>query len=172
MAENDSELTAEEFFEAMQAEAQEADPDLEDRLKALDSIAAQRRKDPDLEARYEQLRDELQAELKETGPRYYLDEHGLKRYAYRVAPEKLAIDVDDLVAMVEAGEIDVDLDKVAPRKIDGEQMKRAIRKGSVAAAKKAAIPKGGIPPEKLVKLGRIVPSAAPHVRFSDPRDDL
>ena len=167
MSDYEGDLTAEELFEAMERDATPAEADLEDKLLRLDAMAAQRRKDPDLEKRYEALRDEVAEELKATGPRYYLDEHGLKRYAFRVAPEKVEVDVEELVRQVEAGEIEVDLDKVAPRKVDAEQLKRAVAKGSRPANRGKP---GVIPPEKFLKMARRKPGTA-HVRFSDPRDD-
>ena len=112
----------------LQAIATPAEDDLEFKLARLDMMMAARRKDPALERRYEVLRDEVVAYLREHGPRYYLDSEGFKHYAWAVVPEKVIINVGKMVEAVEAGELDPGvLAECAPRKANAEAFRRACQ---------------------------------------------
>jgi len=139
----------------MQKQALPADADTEAALAQLQALIMRRRKDPEIEARYEQLRDALVDQLKAEGPRYYLDEEGNKRYAYVVQPEPVEVDMDELLALYEAGELPQSLmDKIAPRKVDKEALRRAVSKGQITRA-------------QFTKVAKLVKGTA-HVSFSDP----
>jgi len=141
----------------LEAMAQQASPDIEAMLVQLDRLAALRRKDPEVERRYEQLRDELAGILGEEGPRFYLDDKGVKRVAYRVQPEKIQVDIAKLNEMAANGEIDEELlERVAPRKADLEALRSAVAAGRMTSA-------------QLLKVARMSKGTA-HVRFSDPFD--
>lgn len=131
----DTGLTAEEQLEAIAEQATQVDPDLMDMLARLEVLAARRRKDPALEAEYERLRNAASAIINDTGPRWFLDEDGHKRIAYRQAPMNVDVELDELVRQVAEGEIDVDLDTVAPRKVNKEELKKAVATGRIPAAK-------------------------------------
>lgn len=154
---HDSGLTNEELMEAIYEEATELEsPDVLDKLARLDELAALRRPNKALEAEYEALRDEMAAYLKTSGPVYYLDKDHAKRFAWPVEPESLVVDVDLLVELAEEGKIDVDIDTVAPRKVNAEQLKKAVAKKK-------------IPPREFLRIARLKKGTA-HVRFSDPTD--
>ena len=113
---------------ALRATAKPATTDLERDLARLQDMIAARRKNPELEREYEQLRDQVVKYLKTDGPRYYLDGDGNKRYAFAVSPERTVVDVDALQAMVDAGELDAGvLEEVAPRKANVEAFRRACQ---------------------------------------------
>jgi hypothetical protein len=155
----DDSMSSEEFADAMREQAVELgteEMDIQTKLARLDELAELRRKDPRIEKEYELLRNELVSYLNEAGPVYYLDNNHAKRFAWPVQPEKLIVDVEKLVEMADAGEIDVDLDKVAPRRVDTEELK-------------AAVAKKKIPPREFLKMARLEPGTG-HVRFSDPQD--
>lgn len=150
-------MTAEEYMEAMREAATELQaPDIQDKLARLDELAGLRRKNPRIEAEYESLRDELAEYLHDTGPVYYLDRDHAKRYAWPVEPESLIVDIAKLIELYEAGDIDVDIDRVAPRKVNNEELKKAVAKKK-------------IPPREFLKIARLEKGTA-HVRFSDPQD--
>lgn len=140
------------------ATATPADGDTEEMLLRLDTLQARRRKNPVLEREYETLRDTLAARLGAEGPRYYLDNDGVKRYAYAVVPEPIEVDVDALCAMDERGELKEGvLEKVAPRKADKEEYRKAVGRGDITREQflaSATITKG-----------------TPYVKQSDPVDD-
>lgn len=143
---------------AMEASAIPADVDTEELLMRLETIQDARRKDPVLEARYEELRDRLVAVIAERGPRYYLDAHGNKRFAYVVAPELVDVDVALLIQMHEEGEVSTALlNEVAPRKIDKDSYRRAVARKKFTNA-------------QVAKLSRLRPGTA-HVAFTDPVDE-
>jgi microcystin degradation protein MlrC len=154
---DDSGLSMEDQLDAIREEAAElADTDIAARLNRLDELAAARRKNPAIEREYETLRAEMSAWLKEAGPVIYLDAHGNKRIAYRVAPTGVEVNVEELVKAVEAGEAKVDLDVVAPRRVNAEELKKAV------ATKR-------IPPKVFLKMAKLQ-DKTPHVRFTDPDD--
>lgn len=119
----------------MMAEATPADSDTETSLARLEQMMVARREDTALKARYEAERDRLAKQLVKEGSRYFLDEDGDKVFAYPVIPDNLVVNEAEFVRRHEAGEMpDVDLDKVMPRKIDREAMRRAIAKKHVPPA--------------------------------------
>ena len=137
--------------------ANAAEGDLEEAIIQLDELAEQRRKDPVIEQRYEELRDLVAAAILADGPRYYLDIDGEKRYAYAVQPEPVEVDVAELIAMNGRGELAGEvLDQIAPRKVDKEAFRRAASTGRLTKAQVAATC-------KIIK-------GTPHVRFADPYD--
>lgn len=148
-----------------------ADRDTEGRLNYLHGLALRRRKDPDLEARYERERESLAEQLKAEGPRYFLDSDGVKRYAYRVQPESLEVDVDEFVAAHERGEMpEVDLDKVMPRSPNREALRRAIASRSKVHLRPDGRKDGKIPAAIVAKTMRYVPGTA-QVRFASEEDE-
>lgn len=147
--------------------AQPAEHDTEAMLLELDQLAAMRRPNPDIEARYEYLRDILTARLAEEGPRYYVDALGEKRYAYAMVPEPIDVDVDELIKMNEEGEISDDLlNEVAPRKVDKEAFTKAAARGTRRNPRKP-----GITPEQLMRVATKRKGKG-HVRFVDPNARL
>lgn len=154
-------------FQEIQEQAIPAEYDTEALLLELDSLAALRRPDPHIEARYEELRDLLAKRLHKEGPRYFIDLNGQKRYAYAVIPEPIEVDVDELIAMNHDGEIsDKLLDEIAPRKMDMGAFTRAAARGT---KKNPRSP--GITPEQLMRVARKRKGTG-HVRFAkpDPRE--
>jgi hypothetical protein len=148
---------AERRLEELKATSTKADADTEELLVHLEEIQARRRKDPALEREYEDLRATLVARLKEGGPRYYLDNMGLKKYAYLVEPEPVEIDVAALCALDEEGKLKAGvLDAVAPRKADKEAFRRAVGRGDITREQFLATAK--------------VTKGTPYVRHSDPVD--
>jgi hypothetical protein len=148
---------AEEARRELEAKATPADKDTEQKLRELDRMVISRRKDPEREREYERLRDEMAAQLAEEGPRYYIDDDGVKRYAFTVQPEPVEVDVDGLLAMYEEGTLSREvLDAVAPRKVDKEQFRRATAGGKITQA-------------QLLKVAKIRKGTA-HVKFSKPAD--
>jgi hypothetical protein len=106
-----------------------AHPDMEDKLYALKNMVEARRKDPQAETRYEALRDDLAKDLAEHGPRYLVDDDGVKYYAYAVAPEIVIADQHVIEQMVEAGTLSQEeFDRIYPRKLDKEALRRSIAK--------------------------------------------
>jgi hypothetical protein len=106
-----------------------ANPDQEDKLVVLKNMVEVRRKDPRAEERYEALRDDLAKELKESGPRYLVDEDGEKYYAYAVAPEIVIANQQAIEQMVEDGELDrAEFERIYPRRLDKEALRRSIAK--------------------------------------------
>lgn len=134
----------------MMARAEPAEGDTEAMLIELTRLAEARRVDPRIEERYEYLRGVLVRRLEAEGPRFYLDEHGDKVFAYPVIPEPVEVDVDGLVAMAQRGEISQELlEEIAPRKINGEAFARASARGSRRHPRRE-----GITPEQLVQVAR------------------
>ena len=139
------------------ARATRADVDTEEKLDGLFRMVVSRRKDPDLEVAYELTRDELVKQLAEEGPRYFLDSDGNKRYAFVVAPEVVEVDYDEVIKCIEEGLIPDDVvDKVWPRKLDKDALRRAVSKGDISD-------------EVFVRIAEFVKKTA-HVGFSDPVD--
>lgn len=139
--------------EEMYAEAEPAGTDLERVLEDLHSLQALRRKNPIVEARYENLRKIATTLLNEGGPRWYLDIDGVKRFAYVVTPETIVVEVADVVALRDEGVItDEELDRVAPRKVKNDEFKRLMALGR-------------IPKDRAKKIARIVPKTS-YVGFS------
>lgn len=133
--------------------AQPADRDTEAMLRELSALATLRRKDPLIEDRYEELRDILSARLKKEGPRYYLDEHGVKWISYPVNVEKVFVDENVLRQLHEQGVLtDVQFELVMPRKVNVEYFKKLV-------AKKV------ITDETVNRIATIVPGTS-HVRFT------
>lgn len=139
-------------------DAQPASSDTEDELLWLERLQAKRRKDPAVEREYERLRDSLAARLEKEGPRYYIDNEGIKRYAYAVVPEPVEVDVDLLIEAELEREITYEtLDAVAPRKVDKEAFRRAV------AAER-------IPKKVLVKVATVTRGTA-YVKTATPDDE-
>lgn len=154
----DHESAAAEKLAELEANAVQATGDTELMLRELDDLAARRRPNPTLERRYEALRATLAARLETEGPRYYLDFHGKKRYAYASVPEPIDVDVDELCRLDEAGELKEGvLDKVAPRKANKEEYRAAVKRGDITRQQFLA----------TAKMTR----GTPRVLFSDPDDD-
>ena len=139
----------------MQNSAIEADYSTHHQLMQLDEMAGGRRKDPALEARYEKLRDYLADQLGKTGPRYYIDNYGQKRYAYAVQPEKVEVNLVALTALYDDGKITLEtFDRAAPRRVDQDRFKQEAAAGRITSA-------------QLTKIAKFRKGTA-HVRFSDP----
>lgn len=147
----------------MMRDARPAEGDTEQMLLDLDMLARRRRPDPYIEEQYEALRDVLTARLSKEGPRYFIDVDGEKRYAYAVVPEPIEVDVDEVIALHDEGEISTELlDRIAPRKIDAEQFKLAVARGSNPNSRKP-----GITQEQLLRVARKRRGTG-HVRFASP----
>lgn len=137
-----------------------ADADTEDKLLVLKRMVEARRKDPGADARYEALRDPLAEELKEHGPRYLVDDDGVKHYAYAVAPEIVVVNQAELEAMVAEGSLDeAEYNRIAPRKVDKEALRRSISKK-----------RGGLSPAQVVRAVKFRPGTA-YVRFDRPDEE-
>ena len=153
MSKEDQENAAREI----EAKAKEASGDLEEMLMVLDDMAERRRKDPVIEARYEELRDDVAQKLLADGPRFYLDSRGVKRFAFAVQPEPVEIDLDVLVGFYNVGEIsEQDFEALCPRRVDKEVFRRLASKGTL--------------PKKIVARSAKLRKGTAHVRFSDPYD--
>ena len=149
--------------EEMEAVAERADLDTEDKLVLLENMMAELRVDAALKARYERLRDQLVAQLKREGPRYFVDPQGQKRYAYAVTPETVDVDVAELERMYRRGEVPEEvLDEVAPRKLDRDGFRRA-------ASRRDASRK--LTRQQVAKVSQIVPKGKGHVGFSKPLEE-
>lgn len=118
-------------------------PDLEDKLAQLHALKTA---ENNAKEAYEKLRDQILPELDTS--RYFIDDEGVKRYAYKVEPEKLIID-PGLLDMIDP-EV---LDKVAPRQVDRKKLQQ-----EVAAAR--------IDLEVYTRHTRFEPGT-PHIRFGD-----
>ena len=150
--------------------ATEASGDLLEDIVRLERMAEVRRPDKALEERYERLRAYVTDQLVRSGPRYYLDDNGVKRYAYAVTPETVIADVDAIVALHEEGKLPhLEIDKVFPRGQNNEELRRALsRKVKVAGqTEKVRV----IPAEVVSKHIKIVPKGKGYTRFADPVDD-
>lgn len=148
--------------EEMEAVAERADLDTEDKLVLLEGMMAELRPDPQLKARYERLRDQLVAQLRREGPRYFIDPQGVKRFAYAVTPETVEVDVAELQHMHKRGELTEEvLDEVAPRKLDRDGFRRAASRGK----------RGGLTRQQVAKVSQIVPKGRGHVAYSGPQED-
>ena len=142
----------------MMRTATPASADLEETLADLEALQALRRKNPLIEARYEHLRRIATNMLAESGPRYFLDAQGNKRYAYNVSPETIVVEVADAEALYDDGIITKEeLDRLAPRKVKNDEFKRLMALGR-------------IPKERAKKIGRIVPKTS-YVGFSTESAD-
>lgn len=149
----------------MMAEALPADADTEAKLRYLQRLQDVRRKDPVIEAEYARLRDELARQIGQEGPRYYLDDHGVKRFAYIVQPEPLEYDVNELVKAKDEGRIsEALLDELAPRKPNSEAIKQAAARGMKKNPRRP-----GLPPDVFVKVARKTKGTA-YVKYSSPVD--
>jgi len=152
-------------LEALAAAAEPADNDTEEMLLHLQRMQEARRADPDLEARYEDLRDRLVAHLRTTGPRYFIGSSGAKEYAYVVAQETVEADLKILSEMHEKGEITDEVwDEIAPRQISAEGLRQAIARGSNPRRRKP-----GLSPAQVTKAIRFRPRT-PWVGFMDHED--
>jgi hypothetical protein len=153
------------------AEAVAADADTETKLARLHEMAAMRREDPVLKQHYESLRDAIAPQLRAEGPRYFIGQDGVKRYAYTTTPETLEVDIDEFVRLHEAGEMpEVDLDKVMPRKPDREALRRAIASRSKTHRLPGGEKDGKIPMRVVAKTMRYVPGTA-RVNFASEQDE-
>lgn len=97
----------------------------------------------DLGKLYKELRDEAVSHL-DMGPRYFLDDDGVKTIAVRQQSMRTVVDLDVLMAAIKDEDL---LDQIAPRKLDAEGYKRAVATGK-------------IPDALFVKATKLVPSAA------------
>ncbi len=154
MTEQEDEATRRE---RIYASALPAHPDFEDKLLALKGMVEARRKDAAAEARYEALRDELAEDLKESGPRYFVDHNGDKQYAYPVAPEIIVVDEQAMQAMVEEGALaKEEYERIYPRRLDKEALRRSISRK-----------RGGLTNAQVVRAVRFKPGTA-YVKFDTP----
>lgn len=145
----------EDHLKKLAETATRADFDTEEKILDLHDMVLKRRKDPELEKRYEARRDELVAQLESEGPRYFIDAHGNKRYAYAVVPEPVDVDLDELLVEKAKGNISEEtFEAVAPRKIDKEQFRRHVSNGNI--------------PKDVFRRVAKVSRGTPHVGFSDP----
>ncbi|HWO52048.1 MAG TPA: hypothetical protein VNN23_10660 [Ornithinibacter sp.] len=146
--------------------AVEAEPDTEEALVRLRAMMLARRKDPVADAAYEQLRDALTAQLKAEGSRYFINDEGVKQYAYSTNPESVEVDPAAIIALHDAGEIDDEVfEKVLPRQVDKEALRGAIARGANPRSRKP-----GIAPAQVAQIARIVPKTA-YVVFVDAETD-
>jgi hypothetical protein len=144
-------------FNEMVEKARPAEGDIELSIRRLDELAAARRKDPDIEKEYEDLRDLLVEIIELEGPRYYLDSDGVKRYAYAVTPEPVEIFTEELIKMAGEGLIsEEELDLAAPRKASPDGYRRLSMKDTFTNA-------------MIVRTSKIGKGTA-HVKFSAPYD--
>lgn len=151
-------MSVDDELDKIRDKAVEASGDLLDDIRRLEDLAAARRPDPDREREYEALRDSVTKRLVESGPRYYLDSNGVKRFAYAVQPEEVECDVEEIVELHGQGKLPLlDVEKVFPRKVDKEQLRRALSKKQ-------------LPRDVVVKHIRLKKRTG-HTRWADPRDD-
>lgn len=151
----------------MIAAAQPASKDTEENLVLLRKMVLARREDPILKARYEHLRDDLARQLKAEGPRYFINDEGVKQYAYTVASETVETSVAALEALFAAGEISKALfEELCPRGVDKDALRTAIARGANPRSRKE-----GIKPEHVAKIARIVPYGTPYVAFADAQPE-
>ena len=137
------------------ASAEAADADTEAKLARLKQLAEARRPDPEIEAEYEALRNELAAQLQREGVRYFIGADGEKHYAHTVQPEPVEVNMDALLAEYEAGHFSEEVfEAIAPRKPDKDRIRAMV------ARKK-------IPPASFVRFAKIRKGTA-FVRFVDP----
>lgn len=137
-----------------------ADGDTEDRLVQLEAMQAKRRKDADLEARYEQLRNQVARQLGDEGARWFLDDEGNKRMAFVVRPEGTTLDVDTAVALYEEGLISREmLDLIAPRKQNLDGIRKALTSPAGSGTR--------LTPTQVRQLLSF-DKKTPYVRFVDP----
>lgn len=150
-----SEKTKEEHLAHLAKVAQPANLDLEVELLKLHERVLARREDPEKKRAYEEARDKLLKLLQDEGPRYFIDSEGHKRYAYPVKPEQVEVDMDELLVAYAKGEISsATYDRVAPRRIDRDALRRAVSVGDIA-------------PAVFARIATLVPKTG-HVGFSDP----
>jgi hypothetical protein len=141
----------------LQANATEASADLDAKLARLQAMTLARQQVGKDKPIYEQLRDDVVAELEELGAVYYLDEAGWKHFATAVVPQPLEIDLEVLQHFVDIGELDQEvLDEVTVTKVVAEPFRRAVAAGRITSAQLVA----------CTKLKR----GTGHVAFSDPLD--
>lgn len=151
-------------------QASPADEDTEDMLLELSGIMARRRKDPQLERYYEDLRSRTVQRLQEDGPRFFLDRNGVKRYAWPITPETLEVDVDEFVRLWERGEMpEIDLDVVMPRQPNREALRKAIARRSKVHKLPDGTRDGQIPRRVVAKTMRYVPGTS-RVGFASEED--
>lgn len=132
-----------------------ADPDTEDKLNQLIAMQVRRRKDPDLERRYEALRGDLTKQLAREGARWFETDDGSKLLAVTISPEKTDLDVEEAIRLYEEGELDLaTLDMIAPR-------------GQSLEGIRTAITKGWLTPAQMRKVLTFRPGT-PYVKFVDP----
>lgn len=122
------------------------DPDTEETLARIHALA---QIEKDAKAEREKLRDALLQDF--AGSRYFVDSEGYKRYAFRVDPEPIEVDVKLLASYVSA-EV---LDEVTERTLVTDKFKKAVETER-------------IPAEVFVKVARKVPRKG-HLRFGDPQ---
>jgi hypothetical protein len=137
--------------EAALAAAELAEGDTEEKLAELHDLQTRRGYWHGSGAgnkRYETLRDELTSPL-EDGPRYFVDDDGVKRVAVRQQQEPVDVDGDALEQ--EIGDDEALLDAVMPRKVDKTAFKHAVQDGRISS-------------DVLVKVARIRRNK-PFVRF-------
>lgn len=132
---------------AVQA-AQPADPDTEMNLVSLQRMMAHRRPDPIDERHYEVLRNALVDQLKQEGPRLFVDDHGHKTVAVAIVPESINVDLDQLLALAERdGWTQAEIDEIAPRKVDPEVVRRFFHRKKISngafASMATIVPKTG-----------------------------
>jgi hypothetical protein len=118
--------------EQMALAARPADRELTEMIKELNRLTVARRRKPKDELAYEQLRDLVAQCLSEEGPRYYVDDDGRKQYAYAVTPEPIEVNMAELTAAFWEGKLTEEtMDKIAPRRINTPEFKRAVDTGVV-----------------------------------------
>lgn len=150
----------------MMAAAQPADLDTEDALRTLRKMVIARREDPVEKARYEALRDQLATRLKSEGPRYFINDEGVKQYAYTVAPEGVETSVAALKALLDEGEISAELfERLCPREVDKDELRTAIARGANPRSRRE-----GLKPQHVARVARIVPRTA-YVAFADAQPE-
>lgn len=169
---NQEEQQAADELDKIRDLATEVSGDLLEDIMRLEKMASVRRPDRALEARYERLRASVTDQLAESGPRYYLDSNGVKRFAYAVRPETVVCDVEELVALAESGELPhLDVDKVFPRGTDTQELRRALSRKVKVTQDGVTTKVPVIPPRVVAKHIHIVPKGRGFTKFADPTDD-
>lgn len=129
------------------------------KIRELDSLTEQRRPDPVVERRYKELKDEIYERL-EGVPALVYTQDGEPRYATRFNSTTLQVDVALLEKiMQELGYTEEEIDRVLPREVNLEALRRIIR---LTRSKELM--------KRHSEFAREVPYIH-YVKFSDPLSD-
>jgi hypothetical protein len=104
----------------------------DDRAKALERLRDIRARQAALKREEKDIKEDLLPFIKDLGTFPYLDEHGVKRWAYFSDSEMTILDIAELERCIEEGLIrESILELVAPRKADTELLKQALQAGRI-----------------------------------------